>query len=266
MRASTDRGFVELTLDELTIDDERSFRDIALVAELKDVLRRARCRFRVLPSSQAGRWDRALLLNLTFWGTDGGGDVLVDDHLAADVVVHAAWHHLAAKALPHPSGARASAEAMFLGEAIASAYDIHLVGRLIGRRQESSFLETQVPAMAEAAKSAGLSDGAFEEMLLGVAADPERAFEDLRALLLDSMTGLFACRSAEEGLAALALLERRRFGCLLHHYELSTWVLYARAHGGPEADPRVGEIDRALRAAPDALEWLTSHWVRPALG
>jgi hypothetical protein len=91
-------SFVERTIDELVIDDEDSFRHVALYADLKEVLRRADYKFRVLPKGASARWDRALLLNLTFWGANAGGDVLVDEHLAADVVAHVAWHHLAAGA------------------------------------------------------------------------------------------------------------------------------------------------------------------------
>lgn len=257
--------FTELTIDQLTIDDEPSFAHVALHADLKEVLRRAHYRFRVLPDEQAGRWDRALLLNLSYWGSDGGGDVLADDHLAADVVAHCAWHHLAAQALAEPSGAPPPAAALFLGEAIASAYDIYLVGRLLGVARESSFLETQVPAMTAVAEAAGVSDEQFEALLLGVADDPARAFEDLRALLFDAMTALLSCRSAEEGLSALTALEERRFGCLLHHYELSTWVLYARAYGGPDEGSRAAGLDRSLREAESSLDLLTSAWVRPAL-
>ena len=72
------------------------------------------------------------------------------------------------------SGAQ-SAEALFLGEAIASAFDVYLVGRLLGHAPDSSFLETQVPAMAEAAQAAGLPDEELEAMLDGIAADPECA-------------------------------------------------------------------------------------------
>ena len=43
--------------------------------------------------------DRALLINLTFWTADAGGDVLVDEHVEADVVAHAAWHHVVARAI-----------------------------------------------------------------------------------------------------------------------------------------------------------------------
>lgn len=74
MKRST--AFRSLTVDELTIGDERAFRHVALYADLKEVLRRAAYPFRVLPKSYSSRADRALLLNLSFWTADAGGDVL----------------------------------------------------------------------------------------------------------------------------------------------------------------------------------------------
>jgi hypothetical protein len=256
------------TIDELEIEDERSFRHVGLYADLKEILRRDGYKVRVLPEGLAGRWDRALFLNLTFWGAGEGGDVLDGEQIPADVVAHAAWHHLAARAF---GGGAQSAEALFLGEAIASAFDVYLVGRLLGHAPESSFLETQVPAMAEAAQAAGLSDEGFEALLDAVAADPERAFEDLRALLVDATRALVVCQTADEALQALAPFDTgaHRFGALLHRYELSNWVLYARAYAGGAlgADGRVRELDAALRGkGSGAIDWLAEQWVRPALG
>ncbi len=246
-------------LDDLVVDDAASFRHVGLYAELEGTLRRDGYELRVLPASSKGRWDRALLLNLTFWASRAGGDVLVDRHIAADVVAHAAWHHLAARALPSPP----SPEALFLGEAIASAFDVYLVGRLLGHAPRSTFLATQVPAMAEAASAAGLSDAGFEAMLRRIAGDPERAFEDLRELLYDATSALFACRDAEDGLAALAAFDRHPYAAILHRYELSSWVLYARAYARRKTpDERTRAVDRALRAAKrGALAWLTAAWV-----
>ena len=259
--------FSEYCIDELTVDDEPSFRCVGLYADLKDVLRRAAYRFRVLPPALAGRWDRALLLNLTFWGADAGGDVLVDRCIPADVVAHAAWHHLANQALQTEPAAPPSAAALFLGEAIASAFDVYLVGRLLGPAPDSSFLETQVPAMAEAADAAGVSDADFAALLQSIAADPEGAFAELRELLSDATAALMASTSTASALVALAPFDRHRFGPLLHRYELSNWVLYARAYGQNcgALDARVHAIDRALREAPVALTWLTAQWVLPAL-
>ncbi len=256
------------TIDQLTIDDERSFQHVGLYADLKEILRRDGYSFRVLPAALAGRWDRALLLNLTFWGNGTGGDVLESDRIPADVIAHAAWHHLAARALTASTGAPQSAEALFLGEAIASAFDVYLVGRLLGHAPQSSFLESQVPAMAEAAEAAGLSDDGFETMLGAIAADPDRAFEDLRALLVDATAALCACKNADEALAALAAFDGHRFGPILHRYELSNWVLYARAYASaaPSQDAKALAVDRALREQGAAsIEWLTTNWVTPAI-
>jgi hypothetical protein len=246
-------------LDDLVIDDEPSFRHVGLYADLKDVLRRDGYAFRVLPASSEGRWDRALLLNLTFWARGGGGDVLVDDHLAADVVAHVAWHHLASRALPSPP----SAEALFLGEAIASAFDVYLVGRLLGHAPRSTFLATQVPAMAEAAGATGLSADGFEALLERIAGDPERAFAELRELLYDATCALFVCSTASDALTVLARFDRHPFAALLHRYELSNWVLYARAYASREKGPdeRTRAVDRTLRAEKDPLAWLTKAWL-----
>ena len=259
--------FEERTLDDLTIDDDRSFRHIGLYEDLKEVLRRAKYRFRILPASHRPRPDRALLLNLTFWGADAGGDVLADDHIDADVVAHAAWHHLAARAMAPSQGERPSVHALFLAEAIASAFDVYLVGRLLAQASRSTFLEAKVSAMAEAAQTAGLGEDDFERLLQGIAEDPDRAFVDLRELLFDAMAALLACRTVEEGYAALAAFDGHRFAALLHHYELSNWVLYARAYGGDgEVGSRARSIDLALREENAPLDWLEAKWVAPALG
>ena len=259
-------AFEQRMLDELTIRDERSFRHVELYADLKEVLRRAAYSFRVLPKSPTPRADRALLINLTFWGADAGGDVLIDEYIDADVVAHAAWHHLAARAMAGAAGTRPSVEGLFLGEAVASAFDVYLVGRLLGHAPQSTFLETQVPAMADAADAAGLGEDEFEQMLQGIAADPDRAFADLRELLFDATTALFACQSPEEAHAALAAFDAHRFTSLLHRYELSNWVLYARAYGDARTDdPRPRAVDHALREAKVSLDWLAEQWIDTAL-
>ncbi len=266
--SATTSSFTRRTLDALSIDDERSFRHVAIYTQLKDVLVRAKYPFRVLPDAWAGRRDRALFLNLTFWNADAGGDVLTDARLDADVVAHVAWHHLAAKNV-FVDGEKPSARALFLGESIASAFDVYLVGRLLGHAPKSSFLETQVPAMFDAAADAGMDEDGFEGMLQSIAEDPERAFGDLRALLYDATLALSSCASADEAVTTFATFDAHRFAPLLHHYELSNWVLYARAYAGApgsETDTRAIEADRALREVDSPVDWLTSRWVEPALG
>jgi len=188
-RRSTYRLVVSLrsvSLDELTITDEASFAHVAVYLRLKRVLHEAAHRFAVPARGALLSWDRALFLNLTFWNAEHATDVLCESSLPADVVAHIAWHHLAAAQLaplvPESAGPPC-ADALFFGEAIASAFDLYLVGRLLHHAPDSDFIATQVSIMGEAAEQAGLSKAKFAALLEGVATDPERAFEDLRTLL-----------------------------------------------------------------------------------
>lgn len=254
-----------VTLDKLRIEDEKSYRHIGLYEALKRALLRDKVLFWA-PRAGTGpaRWDRVLFLNLTFWTPGEPGDVLEKKAIPADVLMHAAWHHVTRRALAKDTKAPSapSYEALFLGEAIASAFDLYLVGRLLGHAPNAAFLETQVPAMADAAEQAGMSSDEFEAMLDEVAQDPDRAFEDLRQLLFDSCMSLVHQQSVGEAAEAIAAFDGHRFGPLLHHYELSTWILYARAYGQTSGsrDAQVQNIDEALRQAPVALDWLEQNW------
>ncbi len=191
--------------------------------------------------------------------------MLVDASLPADVVTHVAWHRLAAKALSSPK-TKPSVAALFLGESIASAFDLYLVGRILGHAPKSSFLTTQVLAMAETAEAAGLDEIGFAELLGSLADAPEESFASLLELLLSATEALFASLHAEAALEVVTGLESHRFGPLLHRYDLATWILYARAYGDPEASTKVSQVRRSLRDAKDPLQWLTDSWVLPALG
>jgi hypothetical protein len=191
--------------------------------------------------------------------------VLESGRVPADVIAHAAWHHLAARALAGEPGSPLSAEGMLLGESIASAFDVYLVGRLLGRAPRSTFLATQVTAMAETARGAGLGASDFERLLEGIARDPEGAFADLRRLLHDAALALLPCHGADDALGALARFDRHRFAPLLHHYELSNWVLYARAYARTRRTPdrRACALADLLDRERDPLSWLTSAWLSP---
>lgn len=247
------------TLDQCHIEDEPAMRGIALYASLKHVLRRDGYPLRILPPHLA-RWDHALLLNLTLWQPLGGGDVLVDDVVPADVVCHMAWHHVAGKALAD-GGEPLAAEALALGESVASAFDLYLVGRMLATAPQSSFLETQVPAMADAAAEAGITGAAFEALLARAQAHPEQAFAELRALLYDAVVGLSRCRDAGEALALLQTLDVQPWGCLLHHFEVANWVQAVRQAPRNGSAERAIAVDGALRSAPDALAWLERAWL-----
>ena len=260
-RAKT-RKFMSLrrvTLGDLHIADEPAFGRVGLYAQLKRHLRIANYPFRLLPAD-AEKWDDALLLNLCFWDTSLGGDVLVDTTLPADVVCHIAWHHLAHIRLTEGQLPLA-AEALILGESIASAFDLYLVGRLIDSAASSDFISTQVPAMAEVAESAGLEPEQFAGILDQVRANPEVAFESLRQLLFDTVLGLLAAPNADSAHQVLRVASQHRFGCLLHHFEIANWLLHARAAPQNASGPRAKEVDAQLRNQAIALDWLQLHWL-----
>ena len=261
-------GFRLVTLDELTIGDRSSFTGVAIYERLEAILRRSAHHFRIPEGGQSVSWDRALFLNLTYWNEDEGADVLCDDQVPADVVAHVGWHEVVRRELARrrssPS-APPGAGSLFLAESIASAFDLYLVGRLLARAPECDFVTTQVPLMAECAVEAGLPEAGFAALLEEVVRQPELAFEDLRALLFDAATALLACSGVAEAQAELERLADRRFAPLLHHYQLSNWILYARAYAQPlVADAVAIEVDGALRQAPVSLDWLDSNFIEAA--
>jgi hypothetical protein len=264
-------SLLRILLDDLTITDEASFKHVALYGRLKHALREAKYPFHVAAQGAPLSWDRATFLNLTFWSADEGADVLCENSIPADVVAHVAWHHLAttqlARLAPPAEGTTRApcADALFFGEAIASAFDLYLVGRLLRNKPDSDFIATQVAIMGEAAEQAGLEPAQFEALLEAVVVDPERAFEDLRSLLFDVTRGLVVCRNVIQAERVLESFAAHRFASLLHHFQLSNWVLYARAYGTADADQEraVHELDQTLRQAPVALDWLAEHWLTP---
>jgi hypothetical protein len=257
--------FRPATLDELTIDDRAPLTGVAIYQRLETFLRGSGHRFLIPEVGQQASWDRALFLNLTYWSVEAGADVLCDDHIPADVVAHVAWHELATRQIARAAGGPRppSSAGLFFAESIASAFDLYLVGRLLPRAPESDFLATQVPLMAECAENAGLPEAGFAALLEEVTRAPERAFEDLRALLFDAAGALVACETAAAANGALEQLGGHRFAPLLHHYQLSNWILYARAYADRSSEPDqvVRGLDRTLREAPVSLDWLEQSWL-----
>ncbi len=257
--------FRPATLDELTIDDRAPLAGVAIYQRLETFLRGSGHRFLIPEAGQQGSWDRALFLNLTYWNVEAGADVLCEDHIPADVVAHVAWHELATRQIARAAGGPRppTSAGLFFAESIASAFDLYLVGRLLPRAPDSDFLATQVPLMAECAENAGLPEAGFAALIDEVTRAPERAFEDLRQLLFDAASALVGCDGPIAAHAALETLAAHRFAPLLHHYQLSNWILYARAYADRSTGPDevVGGLDRTLREAPVSLDWLEQSWL-----
>ena len=210
----------------------------ALLTRLAD----DRVRFLVPARGRAGEGTTDFL-NRTFWTS--AGDVLASREAPVDVLAHAAWHHVVRAAAP-----KASVEGALIGEAIASAFDLYLVGAALRVAPDAELLATQVPRLAEAAADGGMKERAFATVLKDAARDPERIFGELYALLADA--GLKLARVDDPMLAARVVdtLAARRLGPLLFHYDVSGWLLHARAHATTRAaDPAARAIDRTIRRA-----------------
>lgn len=250
------------TLAQIRIEDEPAFAHVGLYGRLKAALAASGHQFLV---PEDGTWvgnDRALFLNQTYWPPDASTDVLAEATLTADEVTHIALHGLAKSAIAG-NGKPRSPRAFLFAESIASAFDLYLIGRLLRNRPDSAFIETQVTIMRDAAEDAGLHPDDFGDLLGEIVQSPEAAFEDLRRLLLDVTTALLDCRDAAAAQAVFAGQSDHRFSPLLHHYQLSNWVLFCRAYGSADADEegRVTALDAALRAAPDSVAWIEASWL-----
>ncbi len=253
-------AFRKVTLDALRVTGARELRDDAYYPKLAELLRRDGYSFRIGPKTSAGR---ALLLNLSFWNPDDNADVLVGSSLPADVVAHVAWHHAARKSLGDTG---ATVDGMLLGESVASAFDLYLIGHLLRDAPDAEMLQSQVPALSDVAADAGLSARAFTKLLEELADDPARAFAELRQLLFDVATQLVRCQGIDAAAAALHQFAGHRFYALLHHYNVSNWVLHSRAYGGrvpARVERLVARIDAELRGCGSELTWLSDQWLSP---
>jgi hypothetical protein len=241
-------------LDDLQLLDEQSFRHVGVYRALKRAI--GNPEFAVLPVERA---DHALLLNLGFWRPGDLAEVLPDEFLTADQLAHNAWHIVAARKL---GAAAHSTAGMLLAEAIASAFDVYLVGRVLGHAPNSPFLTTQVPPMADAAQEAGLDQGGFEALLVRFSEEPEAAFESLRRLLFDTASGLVGAADVDAAAAVLERADEHELAPLLHHFAIQNWILFARTHAdGAASGDAALEVDRALRAASSSIDWLEANWL-----
>jgi hypothetical protein len=251
-------------LTDLEIRDERDLRHLPLYARLKQRLIDDRYPFALAAADgDTEDWARVLFLNLTYWRTSEGRDVLAEPALAADVVAHVAWHHTIGRALDDGTEPP-SVDALVFAEAVASAFDVYLLGQVMGRTRRSGFADTAVPAITEVALGAGLSEEEVDALFASVVDDPEAAFASLRALLFDVTTALVRCATADDAVVVFDAVRDHPFMPVLHHYELSNWVLHARVYGGArEPDPRVRALDADLRASPHPLDWLERWCLGP---
>ena len=252
---------LRVRLSDLIVPDEAAYEDFPLWAKLKARLVEQEVEMYLAdPASSNRHWADTALINHTVLLPRGATEILHDRNVPADALMHTAWHHAGVEAMGALSS---SAEGLLLGESVASAFDAFVVGTLLRTESEHpSALDTQVPAMAEAAAAGGGSPEDFEALLHRMAEDPEGSFEELRELLFDVSMGLLRADGVDAADEVLSNVHGHVFAPILHHYDLSIWVLYARAFGKDlKAHASLRKIDVALREESHPLAWLESHWL-----
>jgi len=204
-------------LGNLEVRDERAMESLPIYRSLKSALRDGDVRF-LLTEDPIDHADAARVLNLAFWDPATEMEVLSEPSLSADQLAHNAWHFVVHRGLGEAANSPAG---LLLAESIASASDLYWVGSLIGEVGESEFLETQVPAMSDAAFAAGYEESVVEEILHDAAQSPASAFESLRELLFDTAYRLYSADGIEDAAEILREGAEHPMGALLHHYEIS---------------------------------------------
>jgi hypothetical protein len=114
-----------------------------------------------------------------------------------------------------------------------------------------------VPSLTQTSATASLQ----VQTALGTANAAVPLFAVQPGIFFDAASGLVACAGVEEADALLASFAGHRFAPLLHHYELASWVLFARAYASRTPDPEVRAFDAELRAAADPVERLAARWI-----
>ena len=244
-------------VSELTIVDEQSFETLALYRALRTRMDEADPVFLITdPNGDEG--ERARLLNLGFWDPSSFMEVLTEPVITADQLAHNALHHCGYGAL---GDAARSLEGLLLVESIASAMDIYWLGRLLAEAPYAEFLESQVPAISEAASGAGASSEEFADLLQLAAENPPKAFGDLRSVLFDTALGLTRAVDVHEADRVLREQSTHQWSVLTHHYAITNWILFARINGSHTSDTKsVLDLDQRLRGVKNPVTELQSIW------
>lgn len=247
-------------LSALPVEDEADFAQVPLYARLKQALLDDNVRYRIPKAgTELGRWDHVLLLNLAFWTPEEPDDVLESRFLSADVVAHRAWHHLAHRAL---GSASRSIEGLMLGEAIASAFDVYLIGMLLRTCPGAAMLESQTVAMTEVMIAGGHSEQEALELFQSFSESPGQVFAELAQLLYEVGVALCRADGAEQAANVLCSVEERRVSPVLHHFQLASWVLYSKAYATHQKEGAMAaELAAELLGAQDPLAELARRWL-----
>ncbi|MDJ0842186.1 MAG: hypothetical protein QNK37_37140 [Acidobacteriota bacterium] len=167
---------------------------------------------------------RARLANLLSWQVDECLEYLDGDDLTTDQVVHFGLHQFAHHRLgsKHP-------HAVLFAETLASSADIYLLGKLAQAGMEPDFIHETLESFGFYYETYGDDAGHMEQLLSDLTTDPFGAMVTVGNYLFNFCTPLLYPASSDEPANILAVLQPHAYYPLVHHYNVTNWVLAIRA-------------------------------------
>lgn len=169
----------------------------------------------------------ARLLNLSFWHPNHQTEYLDSKELTGDLLIHIACHQLI-----HLRFGSQDTAYRILGEVLASASDLYLVGLFAQAvdQEETEFLAETIESFHFYYETYG-SLTALESVLEQCIEHPFETFTSLALYLNEFVQALLF--PAAEMERVLADLSKSPFYPLVHHYHLANWVVSLRGSQPP---------------------------------
>lgn len=182
----------------------------------------------------------ARLLNLLQWNAHEALEYVDGDGPFADQVVHYALHMLLDRRYgsDHP-------QAMLFAEAVASAADFYLLGKLISAGVDCDFVADSLDSFGSYYAQYGDEDF-LETLLQRCSFHPWRTMGEVARYLFDSVVPLITIEDPAKAGTFLLGLQDDPLYPLLHHYHITNWVLTLR-NRFPGAQDRAFDAAAAFR-------------------
>ena len=205
-----------LALSDLAIDEADAFRraGIDLLDAALPLLKNHR--FIVTPGKGLAR-----LADLLNWRAGALCEHIDRRGVSADQVIHFAIHHVLDQNLEenHPG-------AVLLAECLASASDLYLLGKLSQAGEETAFLSDTIESMCSYYEMYAAEPDHLEQFFAAFLENPFETMVETACFLFHFGAAFL---KSEPDLAVLTRFSENARYPLVHHYNLTNWILTIRA-------------------------------------
>jgi len=221
-----------VSIAEITLEDRAEYAAAGLdglVAAAVKLLAAAGVELGLMPAGKGS----ARLANLLAWRVEDGLELIDDLVCPCDQVIHMAAHQWMDSELGHddPHG-------VLTAEAVASAVDFWLLGRLADAGREPDFIAETLESFTFYFERYGGGDRALEALLETVLAEPWTATSRLVRYLSETGSRLLYPTGPERLITDVGDLVGDDLYPLLHHYNMGQWIAAMRARFPEPRAPR----------------------------